>query len=103
MKVEIAKLAKKYIERGWTQGADFRDSYSQVVSIDDLDITYCCLRGAIRLAARELGCRGTTIIPSEFYDKLKYGIVDFNDTKNRTKEEVIQFLDECIKEWENGT
>lgn len=91
-----------YIKKGWTQGSLARNSKGMLRSPDDPDAICWCMIGAICKVTtnnaevmRFLQCTHNALkkrgIPS--------AIAAYNDTVGRTKEEVIEVLEEAEKEY----
>lgn len=89
--------ARYMIESGWTQGAFARDiNGNEVLELSPRACSYCLL-GAIHVGVNNIS------IPPDLYHYIhslvpeQIFVAKWNDTPNRTKEEVITFLDEVIE------
>lgn len=79
--VDVLKGARALIEQGWTQGLDH----------DVVDGVDCyCLSGAL---AQQKDWQDA----SELLHSLRPDFVDWNDRPDRTKEEVLELLDQAIE------
>ncbi len=106
-KIKLLTETKKIIEKGWVQGKFSTNASGEWCSHLSNDVEACCLKGAFNKAGKELNLFSTANnISDKLYDKLPKvtsglcPIVFWNDDPKRTKEEVIQLLDEMIKEYE---
>lgn len=88
----------------WTQGTNARDSRGMSVSTANSDAVAFCLWGAICRANWTLSNCGTallsasTLVRNTLGPRGKMNISGFNDTKGRTKEEILAVLDKAIHE-----
>lgn len=100
---EVLKRAREKLDAGWTQGAYARDESGKVVDFVDPLAKSFCLIGAYRSAAVEMLNASKTgwwqdTEPGRFI-VAKIGTesgVLWNDRSERTKEEVLELLDQTI-------
>lgn len=109
---EHLEKALELIKAGWTQGAGARNKHGLIVPTRDETATCYCLDGALYkninpyMGNQDLdtidGRARSTIrhVINKKYGPSKYShnyIILFNDTPGRTKEEVIEVLEEAIR------
>ena len=102
--LNLLKRTRELIERGWTQGSSARDADGQPC---DLRRATCfCLYGALTQASYEEGGSLMYWIMDPIREPLIdsfikatgiRNIVEWNDDAKRTKEDVLNALDETIK------
>ena len=94
--VEIVKLARKYVEQGWTRGAQARDAEGKSVDPMSGAARKWCLYGSLDRAATDAGVHRNTFI-SEILESLKIVVgsepATWNDRPERTQAEVMRALD----------
>jgi len=99
---QILREMKKKIEKGWCQGTYARNVKGERTGVFDLDACQFCLAGAFLLVRSELNLAYSVADLNNFIKRKRFvDIVTFNDYPNRTKEEVIELLEELINEASN--
>lgn len=92
---EILVAARALIaEKGWCTGVMARDANGHAVGEQDSNAACYCVLGALTAANGDE-------IPNSVYVAFAYAngaesIVDWNDVKGRTKEEVLEAFDKAI-------
>ena len=101
---EILQEARKFVEKGWTQGACARDKNGNCVDWEGVEATSYCLVGALRVAS------DTRDIDDNVFQALKKAsgkpfstprtYAFYNDSKHITQVDILNLLDKAIKECE---
>lgn len=103
MEKEIISEAIRLIDNGWTQGAFARNANDEIVFVTNPYACKFCAQGALERAVFNITGKHYYQLDEflhikNFLDiKCKGGLVGFNDTENRSKEEVIAIF-ESVKE-----
>jgi len=105
---QILVETRKLIEQGWTQGVNARNRYKERVAPASPDATCWCLQGGLFRVQHDLGLLYSKLIPAE--DAIdatallrgSNDLVNYNDTPGRTKEEVLQLIDDTINSLEDN-
>lgn len=85
-------------EKGWTQKAYARDQFGNSVSTHNHDAVCYCAAGSIRCVVSNDSYFVATSTLNRYLrvgNKHNSGLADWNDSSNRTKEEVIQTMRDC--------
>lgn len=98
--VKALKKAKALIQQGWCQGAYARSSSGLEVFSDKDAVSYC-VSGAIRSVVRHTEYDKFLLeralnLALPLLDR-KRGLVNWNDSSVRTKEQVLCLFDKAIK------
>ena len=120
--IEVLNRALSYVDKGWCQFSNARDAKGKGVTRDDASATCWCLSGACERAAMELDydpadmyqighslfATLTSVQSRVSHPTIWNTIVDYNDDKDRTADDIsrllkrtIQRLTETPKEEEN--
>jgi len=91
---ETLKRALKLIQKGWTQGCAARSKKGRPVSSNSRSAVEWCPLGAL-VAVNGSHC--TEFIRRSIPGRYNDSIADWNDSLNRTKEEVIATFKKAIK------
>jgi len=99
----IEKVINLLKTKGWTQGAYARDADGDVVTTVSNHAACYCLQGAmdyVCMSANDTEANDVFDAYREVKNSLIYkngeGIVGYNDTPGRTKEQVIDLLKGCM-------
>jgi hypothetical protein len=108
MTKEIIKLARELVAQGWTQKAWARDAAGNGVStFNDKAVSFCAI-GAICAASERLYPESPPMMYQEarialhnaVYDITKdgghYSVMEYNDAKGRTREEMVALFDYAL-------
>jgi len=95
--IEILKQTRKLIVKGWTQHAGARDKNGKVVGSDSADATCWCLTGAAYATSGE---RYNEII-DVLNETLGFCHIDYNDTKGRTQQDILNLIDRAVAVYYN--
>lgn len=100
---EILTKAKELIEKGWTKEYYARDKHENKVDTLDASACYFCSFGAYYRVCHDLGF-GISGVAHNYFDiaikEIKgesMSIVDFNDSRFTTKEDVLKMYDRVIE------
>ena len=102
-KIAVLRVARQYLDQGWTQGSFARNALGEPVTYDDDDACQWCMAGAIAAAQRNMGkivdirecTRLIHNVLSEMGEDAPF-IADYNDVPGRTAEEVRHVMDMAI-------
>ncbi len=94
-------LPSQIIEQGWTQNANARDVYGQEVEWNSDEACKRCANAAIAYAFKDNSDNLT--LEMNYIIKLSskintYSVVSWNDYTGRTKEQVLQLMQQVEKE-----
>ena len=91
--------ARALIEKGWTQGAFAKDKYGETVGTTDPTASQWCATGALMAI---VGTRARYSYCVKLLDQiLQEGIIIFNDSPCRTKEDILALYDKAIAEYQD--
>lgn len=105
---QILVETRKLIEQGWIQGVNARNEYGASVASGSPDATCWCLQGGLLRVARDLNKSGRDImLVADVLDNTALlrgsnDLVNYNDTPGRTKDEVLQLIDDTINSLEDN-
>lgn len=93
---EIIDKAIELLEtKGWCQGYYYRDIKGFKTKVSEDSASYCALGSIIKVRYLANGKYSGVNIVDRFQQVHNIDIVAYNDTKGRTKEEVIEALRAC--------
>lgn len=99
--------ARAIIESGWVQGRNYARRkhrfFGPLVSTTHDKATHFCAFGAIIKAEPDLNLRWEAIAYLHKQLPLTTDLISFNDTKGRTKDEVLALFDLTIQQLEGAT
>ena len=91
--------ARALIEKGWAQGAFAKDKYGETVGTTDPTACQWCATGALMaIVGKEARYSYCVKLLEEI---LQQSIIIFNDSRCRTKEEVLALYDKAIAEYQD--
>ncbi len=96
--VEILRAARQLlIDRGWTQGTFARDAKGARTLYDAPDAVCYCSLGAIMVVGRGFAPEASTLaLTKAIGSGHPANVAEWNDAKDRTKEEVLAAYDRAI-------
>ena len=98
--LEGLKRAKALLEGGWTQFTRARDAENNPVAVGDTRAVKFCMEGACRQAEIDLSTPDDLLaeyVEDALVNRGKNGHVpEWNDQFGRTKEEVLELMEEAI-------
>lgn len=99
--IEGLKRAKELLEGGWTQHTRARDAENNPVAVGDNRAVRFCIEGACDHAEYDLGTPDGMLQEYVEGALISRGEVDnipaWNDLPSRTKEEVLELMEEAIR------
>jgi hypothetical protein len=95
IKQTLIEVKELLLRKGWTKCADARDRQGHSVYPEEPFAVCFCLNGALR--AVRAPTEVTIFIAGRLPKEYKYDLLRWNDDRDRTKGEVIKFLDDCIE------
>ena len=111
--IEILKKTRDLVEQGWCQLKIAKNSVGIEVSVDDPSAVKWCIEGAIARACFErfpgqFGPRQLLLCSTYNYlgrqllnTGVTRGLAKWNDANGRTKQQVLEFLDNAINRLTN--
>ena len=107
--LETFKEGRKRVKAGWTQGIWARDITGATVATDDSSAVEWCAIGAVKGPNQNAALHWLRHVIQLEMDPMEVEvlilaqfIIDWNDEKDRTQEEVVAAFDEVIRRIEAG-
>lgn len=93
--LEVLLKIRAQIDRGWCQNGDAHSADGRKISIYSVEVSRCSLGGACHL--HHNGELVWTLFKEKLGLKYKDWLYEWNDDPRRTKGDILELIDSCIR------